>query len=593
MLSISAWASLNVFPPSAKPGDTVTLVIGGKCSDAEKALATFRISGNGVTIDASSLKTGECALSANVSLSKDAAYGSRLVQIEDKDGKILSQLEFEVRGEAAGPIPSGINPQVDVMWNVLSEKACADQLGLRVARRYYCIEVMVGNNSGYALLIASVGFARQIPGLDYRESSVTYLNVRSALWTEQVIGGRNIAHRTIQGAASVVAGFIPLQKDETTRGNLGLWGTALGLFATAFDAILPDRTVRQLVNLDDAALRDGRLIPNNSPVRFTVFVERDSIKPLLLPLSERVSYELEELTSVKKDLDLRAASVTGPRKDEIVAQSKKVQTTIDTLKNLPKTDPPPKPIDQQGEKKNPILGRYTLPNERDLVKVRRALGSLILVGDQIEYKQRIKVDSSAVNPEAAPSPADLRIKDDQEVKQGADTPVIILGRYLTNSTLRIRNCDNCELAYQLDNSGKFIDVSKLKIPANFTADEIQFVVTNGSAFPGFVNAKVAFQKASIDSGWLAQTDWDLKSKIIVKGKYLAGAKVVSAKMAGAETEDVPFDDPKIESKPDAPEATMEITLKPTDAQKGKKAEVKVVIKTLDGKSHTISVKPKA
>ena len=57
-----------------------------------------------------------------------------------------------------GPIPPGLKPEVDIMWGVVPQKVVKDNFGRRVGQNFYCIEVVIGNNSGYALQIASVGF---------------------------------------------------------------------------------------------------------------------------------------------------------------------------------------------------------------------------------------------------------------------------------------------------------------------------------------------------------------------------------------------------------------------------------------------------
>lgn len=56
------------------------------------------------------------------------------------------------------PIPPGLTPQVDVMWRVVPQKIVKDNFGTHVGKLFYCLEVIIGNNSGYDLQIAAVGF---------------------------------------------------------------------------------------------------------------------------------------------------------------------------------------------------------------------------------------------------------------------------------------------------------------------------------------------------------------------------------------------------------------------------------------------------
>src|SRR5205814_7761982 len=55
------------------------------------------------------------------------------------------------------PIPTN-SPQVDVMWVVLPNKVVKDNFGSRMSDQYYGIGIVIGNNSGYSLQLASVGF---------------------------------------------------------------------------------------------------------------------------------------------------------------------------------------------------------------------------------------------------------------------------------------------------------------------------------------------------------------------------------------------------------------------------------------------------
>lgn len=72
-----------------------------------------------------------------------------------------------VQGLPPGPIPPDLDrPEVDIMWAVVPKKIVSDNFGPRVARNFYCIEVVIGNNSGYDLQVSAVGF-RSGPVAEY------------------------------------------------------------------------------------------------------------------------------------------------------------------------------------------------------------------------------------------------------------------------------------------------------------------------------------------------------------------------------------------------------------------------------------------
>jgi hypothetical protein len=302
---------------------------------------SIEISGSGITLAAETARITNCSLAIQAQIATTAAIGKRDVLIYDEGHQTrLAALEIEVADILAGPIPPGLKPQVDVMYNILSETGCSDQLGDRIARHYYCVEVTLGNNSGYALLLAGVGFLRTMPIPSFRESSASYLQVRSVLQREQIISGRNITLRALQAAGVVIAGFTPFSGNAGRRGRIGLWSSLAGnVLAGAFDGLVPDRTVRQLSNLDDAALRDGKLIPNNSPVKFTVFVDRESIVPLLAEPDCAGWYVLgenkRELGRLKMDANVaRAMQAPKENVDAMNLTIADLQTRVTSLEGL-------------------------------------------------------------------------------------------------------------------------------------------------------------------------------------------------------------------------------------------------------------------
>jgi hypothetical protein len=105
----------------------------------------------------------DCKFVANLKVSDDAAFDKVTISFhyqEDEADKTATVVVTIVKEEPIppGPIPPGLPPQVDIMWGVVPQRIVKDNFGTRVGKLFYCIEVVIGNNSGYDLQIASVGF---------------------------------------------------------------------------------------------------------------------------------------------------------------------------------------------------------------------------------------------------------------------------------------------------------------------------------------------------------------------------------------------------------------------------------------------------
>ncbi|MCW5963358.1 MAG: hypothetical protein KIT83_04910 [Bryobacterales bacterium] len=492
---------IAIDPTVVRQGEVVRLLAMVKdCSGSSPKLDTakperyeIQISGSGINLDPKSFLVSDCSISVSAEIEKTARFGDRRVILLDKDQKkTLQAATVEVVDLEAGPIPAGLKPQVDVMWNILSEWTCEDHFGSRVSSRYYCIEVQIGNNTGYALLLAGIGFRRDVGSIEYREGNSSYVQVRSVLQKEQVLSSRNITLRSLQAAGLVVAGFIPFSGNAGRRGRIGIWSTLVGnVLAGAYENFWPDRTVRQIVNLDDAALRDSRLIPNNSPAKFTVFVDRDTILPLLASPPCAGAYRLgvwqQALKRDEQELKLAARSDAPTETDEILAKkSQEIKTASSLIDDLPEAVKPC--VDFKiPTKKNKLnfLGRPRAELEGDLIAVRQALGDLVIVGDQIEFKQRLRVDSSAEAPEILQSPIIQGIVGNAHLTQGSTVASITLtGRLLKGAVVTTPECSapKCRIESTSQGAdGQTLTLLNISLSGDYTSDTLMIVVSNGSS----------------------------------------------------------------------------------------------------------------
>ena len=117
-------------------------------------------------------------------------------------------------GSSAGPIPPGLLPQVDVMWEVMSQSNCSDVFGRRIAQSEYCVQLVIGNNSGYPIQIAGIGFSSSVNSLfngmpDIATSNSSYVSTRAILLEQNVTSTRNIIYNSLQAAGVLMAAFTP------------------------------------------------------------------------------------------------------------------------------------------------------------------------------------------------------------------------------------------------------------------------------------------------------------------------------------------------------------------------------------------------
>jgi hypothetical protein len=302
---------------------------------------------------------------------------------------------------------------------------------------YYCINVVLGNNSGYPIILAAVGFLRHVNNTEYRDSAASYLSTRTMVQYGQVISARAISISALQAAGAILAGAAAFSGNAGRKGRIAIWSTLVGTVAAGVvGAVVPDHTIKETSNLDDAALRDGRLIPNNSPVRFAVFVDRDVVKPLLLRSPDQLKRDAEDAEQMADDLlaqPLRDPALQKERDEQIKrwrewAREMRLEATAHPLKDYTKVEGHSKIVNPLARKKALLSG--------NLISVRRALGNLIIVGDQIEYLQRIQIDSSAVVPTV--QTVALTSVAPSSGTQGSSVPVTLTGtNFASGSTVAV------------------------------------------------------------------------------------------------------------------------------------------------------------
>jgi hypothetical protein len=304
-------------------------------------------------------KFGKCSVTSTLTIDPSLPAGTYDI-ILLKDDKPVGTAGLTVLDASAGALPPGLAPQVDVLWQVMSQHVASDVFGKRVARSFYCIEVKIGNNSGYALQLAGIGFDKDdVLGTHHvKQGNASYAATRAVLQRESYLSNRNRAYNMIEGAGLLMAAFTPFFSSPIPKAHFATAGTIVsGALLQAFNIVAPDRVPTQLTNLDDQSLRDGSVIANNTQVRTTIFVEKQELTEALLQA------EADEM----KAEDKRLSGLEGQSKKLHAQNASTVRNSSPHL--MPGTD-------------SPFL-------------IRKALGDMVIVGDPIQYLPRVQIQSNA------------------------------------------------------------------------------------------------------------------------------------------------------------------------------------------------------
>jgi hypothetical protein len=405
-LSITASPAV-VQPTNGKLPPALTLaVFANDCEKINADLTQYSLQLTGIGLSLAQPSTGKCTITAKMNIDPNAPTGQYKILLLDKDGKPRGRADFAVMEASAGAIPSGLAPQVDVMWEVLSQSVCNDVFGKRVARNFYCIEIKIGNNTGHPLQLAGVGFSNHIdklPGNPIIHANTSYASTRAVLLREEVLSPRNLFYHSLQGTGLVMAGFIPFFHAANATAH---YATAVsivtGPLLQAINIAGPDRVVGQLNNLDDESFRDSQIVPNNTQIRTIVFVEKRALTEQLSAISEQVSSmnnsQAASLTQpAMSKLDGTESTATQQQensssdKSQATAMSSQGKSAPNFKTALQKQVTSTEKNSQQLDK-NPVF-RFSTGDFSPLI-VKLALGNLVVIGDEIEYLQRVQVQGT-------------------------------------------------------------------------------------------------------------------------------------------------------------------------------------------------------
>jgi hypothetical protein len=253
--------------------------------------------GSGMILSGFQLSQDHCSLAFSVDTDESATLGQTTIGLQ-QNGKILSSLAVTVADE----------PGVDVMWSVVPGKIMADNFGHYLSRKYHALELMIGNHSGYDLLISGVGFSPELAGCDFHVTlpSTSYKLARGSLEKAQQVGGRAIFIGIVKALGPIGTGFIPFFHALGPKAN---FSTGVDIFSNplekGLEAVIPDTTVNELQRLDDQYLREGTVIHNSDQPRYRIFVPKKFIEQLIAKLN--ATADSKKQLDPKSEIDIALA----------------------------------------------------------------------------------------------------------------------------------------------------------------------------------------------------------------------------------------------------------------------------------------------
>ena len=464
-----------------------------KITDKTKVFAPGQINVSDVTV------ISDNGLSAKIIIPQDTPLGRLQFLLKDKEGKdgtIIGVAEFDVTAIAEGPIPPGLNPEVDVMWGVMAREVVRYNFGTKIAQHYYGIQLSIGNNSGFDLQIAGVGF--NLPTNTMIKNTVptnSYRATRGMLERQEEIGTRAIILNSLKSAGVLFTGLLPFWHAVGPAANAARIGDILnGPVITGFERIYPDTILSHLTRLDDQTLRDGLIIKNNSEVRTTVFVAKQTL-----------------------DINKKEGVYDTEQQRYFPGNGKGASDTT---------------------RKRYLEGKKKLNYRDDPQYVNLRLGELVLIGQPIKYLNRVQVITTAAGGPVTPPPTAVGTSP-ASVAQSADKQSLIIpGSFLDNAVITPRDPDTNASVTGIeffdtaaDSSGRILK-TKISVKEDVPPKKYTLVITTpGGSVETILEVIQAppselSEITYVNGKPVANANQDVLAKIKITGKHLENSEIV-------------------------------------------------------------------
>lgn len=258
-------------------------IAGGVAQNYVKDFELYARQGSGIRITES--KATDCRITAKLSVAPDAPLSIVKLSLIDKDKIPRVDVDFTVTAVSQGPVPPGLgNGEVDVMWSVLPNSVTKDNFGGKVADQFYCIEAVIGNDSGYDLQLSSIGFTLPNLSSNRRIPTTGYRTVRGSLEHFGEVSPRKIIVNGLKTLGPILSGFLPFFHVEAHKAN---FSSIINLISNPIEKGIentwPDNLPTYLDRLADQTFRDDistkTIIPNNVQARIITFVPKRLVFP--------------------------------------------------------------------------------------------------------------------------------------------------------------------------------------------------------------------------------------------------------------------------------------------------------------------------
>jgi hypothetical protein len=439
------------------------------------------------------LADNKTAIVARVTVDEDADPQTLPLQILKKEGGETTEIytvdlmiaAFTPKAMQKQAVPPNLEYQVDSMVQPMSYKGAKDVFGRRVADAYYAIVIALGNNTGFDLQINKIGFVTsipmQVPELDQNQRPVLNpdktLKTRTELLEITAID-RSLIRSSIEKEQNFGARALALNL-------LGGVGTVTTGFLPFFHALGPRANFSSFTSVVNGQLKDG-------------FVQ--SVPDLTIRHLNRLD------SGLIMDQDF------------VLPNNSERNTVVFVPRN--------------------VLG-LTDPERDNLLKVREKLGSLIIVGRQIQRfeNRQIVVRSGAsgersresgtpnpATPANSPVPAPVTI---EKIEPASGTlseakEVVITGSGFTpGADVKVKFGDRLV-------SGSVVSATQVKatVPPIAAAGSINVEVISGDRSGKLENAYSYIDELKVES--FDPTSVPVAGDVVVKIKgkgFLSGAEV--------------------------------------------------------------------
>ena len=518
------YSDSKISPNKGKPNQNLKIAFSSEnCKSATPAgdFSAADATATGADIDLTVTKAKGCVIEGSLKVHADASPGD--VQIIFKptpDVKVL--VPFTILDPNTGPIPPGLKPAVDVQWDILDDLIAKDNFGRRVSNNFYAIQVTIGNDSGYALQIAGIGFQPKVLAdlgvLQTTLPNSSYVIARGVLENEQVVSTRNVIDRSLAGASLILAGLTPFFHAPGPKAN---YAAAVAVFANpliqAYDKILPDKTITELKRLDDYSLRDGLVIPNNTHLRTIIFFQKALVRQMVnlrkTQATQPVATNTADIESAKALIQQALMDLKNKLQETQEDLTKRVSQQLDAMRQMsPLSDLGQlqklhRNVEQIARKAGAVDTKLKvaglvlsvqsanaklaqavavqagdakqIAEQTELVMVRMELNRLVLVGDQIEYINRVHVDSSAPPTGVQPPPTiDQAVIPTQGATRGDTTSITLTGSHLAGATVAPQDTSGNIKVDKVgaDPNGKYVTFS-LAVDEKYTSQSVTVLVS--------------------------------------------------------------------------------------------------------------------